>query len=97
VLKNCVILALAITILAFGLTGVGCKQSVPTPTPSPEGNVTVTQAWVARYDGGFADDDGAWAMAVDSSENIYITGYSWGNGTSSDYATIRYDSTGNQS
>jgi uncharacterized delta-60 repeat protein len=97
--KYCVILALVITILAFGLTGVGCKQSAPTPTPtpSPEGNVTVTQAWVARYDGGLADDDGAWAIAVDSSDNIYVTGYSWGNGTSSDYATIKYDSTGNQS
>ncbi|MCX5994379.1 MAG: SBBP repeat-containing protein [Chloroflexi bacterium] len=95
--KYCVILALVITILAFGLTSVGCKQSAPTPTPSPEGNVTVTQAWVARYDGGLADDDGAWAIAVDSSDNIYVTGYSWGNGTSSDYATIKYDSTGNQS
>jgi uncharacterized delta-60 repeat protein len=95
--KYCVILALVITILAFGLTGIGCKQSAPTPTPSPEGNATVTQAWVARYDGGVADDDGAWAMAVDGSENIYVTGYSWGNGTSSDYATIKYDSTGNQS
>ena len=95
--KYCVILALVITILAFGLTGAGCKQSAPTPTPSPEGNVTVTQAWVARYDGGLADDDGAWAIAVDSSDNIYVTGYSWGNGTSSDYATIKYDSTGNQS
>jgi uncharacterized delta-60 repeat protein len=95
--KYCVILALVITILAFGLTGVGCKQSAPTPTPSPEGNVTVTQAWVARYDGGLADDDGAWAIAVDGSDNIYVTGYSWGNGTSSDYATIKYDSAGNQS
>ncbi len=97
--KYCVTLALVMTILALGLTGAGCKESEPTstPTPSPESNETVTQTWVARYDGGVADDDGAWAMAVDGSENIYVTGYSWGNGTSSDYATIKYDSAGNRS
>ena len=87
-------MALVITTLALGLTNAGCKQSAP--TPSPEGNETVTQAWVARYDGGVADDDGAWAIAVDSSENSYVTGYSWGNGTASDYATIKYNKDGDR-
>jgi hypothetical protein len=54
------------------------------------------ELWVARYDGPESGDDGAHDIAVDSSENIYVTGHSVGRGTSMDYATIAYDSTGNE-
>jgi len=47
-------------------------------------------AWVRIYDGPINDRDWAYAMAVDDSGNIYVTGTSYGNGTSLDYATIKY-------
>jgi uncharacterized delta-60 repeat protein len=54
------------------------------------------QAWVARYDGPANWDDRPVDIAVDSSGNVYVTGYSRGSETFYDYATIKYDSNGNQ-
>src|SRR5437773_1323406 len=56
----------------------------------------VTQAWVARYNGPGNLDDGAHAIAGDSSGNVYVTGGSHGSGTDLDYATIKYDSAGQE-
>jgi len=53
---------------------------------SPSG----AELWVARYNGGFGQD-GASAIAVDSSGNAYITGFRY-NGTDDDYLTIKYRS-----
>jgi beta-propeller repeat-containing protein len=61
------------------------------PPPGP-----VTQAWVARYNGPANLDDGGHAIAGDSSGNVYVTGGSHGLGTDLDYATIKYDSAGQQ-
>jgi hypothetical protein len=52
--------------------------------------------WVARYNGPGNDEDFADAIIVDSSKNVYVTGYSKGNGTQEDYATVAYDSQGNE-
>ena len=47
-------------------------------------------AWVRRYNGPGNADEYAAAMAMDSAGNVYVTGYSGGSGTASDYATIKY-------
>ena len=69
----------------------------------PDGN----QLWEKRYNGPGNGYDGAYAIAVDGSGNVYVTGYSaqvvWPN-PNYDYATIKYvqtpdevkDETGNR-
>ncbi|MCX6640628.1 MAG: SBBP repeat-containing protein [bacterium] len=59
-------------------------------------NSTGVQEWVARYNGPGNSSDGATSLAVDGSGNVYVTGESWGNGTAADYATVKYNSAGQQ-
>jgi uncharacterized delta-60 repeat protein len=59
---------------------------------SPSGS----QLWVKRYNGPVSYQDSAYAIAVDVNGNVYVTGESKGNGSCTDYATIKYDFNGNQ-
>ncbi len=54
------------------------------------------QLWMARYNGPDNFNDIARALVVDSAGNVYVTGESSVSGTVSAYATIKYDSNGNQ-
>jgi len=72
--------------------GSATSRDYATIKYDPDGN----QVWVTRYNGPGNSDDGAGALALDPSGNVYVTGYSYGSATSYDYATIKYDSEGNQ-
>ena len=49
------------------------------------------EQWIARYNGAATYLDTAYAIALDDSGNVYVTGESFG-----DYATIKYNSAGQQ-
>jgi len=50
--------------------------------------------WTNRYDGPGSYDDYAYATAVDSNGNVFVTGESYGSFSAQDYATIKYSSAG---
>ena len=53
--------------------------------------------WVAHYSSGNSGDFAfAFATAVDTSGNVYVTGSSYGPNGLADYATVKYSSSGDQ-
>ncbi|MGB8658078.1 MAG: SBBP repeat-containing protein [Candidatus Zixiibacteriota bacterium] len=69
-----------------GSYGSGTDKDYATIKYYPNGDT----AWVRRYNGPGNSSDGASAMAVDGSGNVYVTGFSYGDGAGADYATIKY-------
>ncbi len=57
-------------------------------------NTASAQSWIARYDGPASDEDQPCGIAVDDSGYVYVAGSSWGSGTSHDFATIKYGTSG---
>jgi len=56
----------------------------------------IFRLWVAHYNSDANLNDYAAALAIDNFGNVYVTGMSDGNETYWDYATVKYDSNGNQ-
>jgi len=52
--------------------------------------------WIARYNGPSSISDKAYDVAIDQDGNVYITGTSYDPGTMSDYATVKYNSAGQE-
>jgi hypothetical protein len=48
------------------------------------------QLWVMRYDGPAQQTDDAHSIALDKNGNIFVTGWSYGVGSSFDFCTIKY-------
>jgi len=59
-------------------------------------NAAGQEQWVARYHGSSGFGDRSVGIAVDAAGNVYVTGTSSGSGTGYDYATIKYDSAGQE-
>jgi len=73
-------------------TGTGTNEDYCTIKYNSSGDTL----WVRRYDGPGNNYDYAYSIVVDGSGNVYVTGGSSGNGTSLDYCTIKYNSSGVQ-
>jgi hypothetical protein len=54
------------------------------------------QLWMARYNGQASGYSKPSDIALDTRGNAYVTGYSSGSNTGYDWATIKYDTAGNQ-
>ena len=57
---------------------------------SPQGR----RRWIKRYDGGIKKDDSVAEIAVDRNGRVYVVGTSSRKNGSTDYVTIKYDSSG---
>jgi hypothetical protein len=89
-------LAAPALIILFGVPAFLVGPGAGAPSSPTAAEEQVTEAWVARYNGPGNGGDVAYALALDGAGNVYVTGVSWGSGTDDDYATIKYDSLGNQ-
>ena len=52
--------------------------------------------WTARYNGPANSTDISLSVALDKIGDVYVTGFSGGNGTGNDYSTLKYNSTGSE-
>ncbi|MBI4722943.1 MAG: SBBP repeat-containing protein [Candidatus Stahlbacteria bacterium] len=76
------------------VTGKSCGSGTASDYATIKYNSDGDTLWIRRYNGPGNDQDEAFAIAVDLSGNVYVTGKSMGSGTSWDYATIKYNAAG---
>ncbi len=78
------------------VTGTSVRSSINYDFITIKYNSNGTREWIAFYDDNNFQE-GANAIAVDSSGNIYVTGNDFGGGTAAfSFITIKYNSSGNQ-
>lgn len=59
-------------------------------------NTLGTQQWVSRYNGPANKADHAWAMTLDNTGNIFVTGQSEDEAVKRDYVTVKYNAAGQE-
>jgi uncharacterized delta-60 repeat protein len=59
-------------------------------------NISGSLQWVKTYNGTASAEDRPSGIAVDPSGNVYVTGYTNSTGSSDDYITIKYNSSGTE-
>ncbi|MEO0083725.1 MAG: SBBP repeat-containing protein, partial [candidate division WOR-3 bacterium] len=97
--SNGVDYATALTVDSYGnvyVTGVSYKSTSGYDYLTIKYNANGETLWTRRYNGPANYSDGAFAIAVDSFGNVYVTGRSIGIGTNRDWATIKYNSQGDE-
>jgi uncharacterized delta-60 repeat protein len=75
----------------FLYTGTGAAQSIGNDIQL--GTAATTSGWVATLGSG-ANSESATALAVDSSKNVYVTGYGNTSGPGQNFVTAKYNSSG---
>jgi len=73
-----------------GYSSDGSKKDFVTVKYDTNGN----EVWVTQYDK--TTNDQPYAIALDGDGNVYVTGYSINYGSSMDFATVKYDTNGNE-
>ncbi|MCX6311619.1 MAG: T9SS type A sorting domain-containing protein [Bacteroidetes bacterium] len=53
--------------------------------------------WIRRFDGGAVNYDEGTAIAADSSNRIFVTGFSYANASNNNFLTIKYEANGDTS
>lgn len=76
------------------VTGQSYSQETMSDFATVKYNAAGVERWAVRYNGEESSGDGATAIGIDGSGNVYVTGWSFGSGTSRDYATIKYNQAG---
>jgi uncharacterized delta-60 repeat protein len=78
------------------VTGGSAVSGGPPDYVTIKYNSAGEQQWLADFSGGNNTANFANAIALDGSGNVYVTGIGWGYGNDSDYATVKYNSSGEQ-
>jgi uncharacterized delta-60 repeat protein len=78
------------------VTGGSAVSGGPPDYVTIKYNSAGEQQWLADFSGGNYTANFANAIALDDSGNVYVTGIGWGYGNDSDYATVKYNSSGEQ-
>ncbi|TKJ41267.1 hypothetical protein CEE37_06260 [candidate division LCP-89 bacterium B3_LCP] len=78
------------------LTGYSVGLDTGSDITTIKYNPSGTSIWTANYHGQGNGDDFGKALSLDDSGNVYVTGYSFGDGTGYDYVTIKYNNDGEE-
>ncbi|MFI5211900.1 MAG: T9SS type A sorting domain-containing protein, partial [Ignavibacteria bacterium] len=78
------------------VTGGSVGSSTASDYETVKYNQAGVQQWESRYNGPGNSEDRAYAIVVDNSDNIIVTGESKGNGSDFDYGTVKYNQAGSQ-